>query len=138
MNQTLIFWPMIAHVVLVYGLYFLISARRKAAIEAGHAERAQFRENLEEPEESLLVRNSMTNQFELPVLFYAVCISLFVTGGVTFITYLLAWVFAVTRLFHAWIHIKTNRIRHRRPMFIVGFFALGLMWIAFAVQLIIG
>ncbi len=135
MQQTLIFWPMIAQVVLVLVIYALISKRRFEAIAAGNAKPSQFRENVVEPDESRFVRNNLANQFELPVLFYAGCISLFVTGGVTLLTLSLAWIFVISRFVHAWIHVTTNRIRHRRPLFIVGFLAAALMWGIFAVQL---
>lgn len=138
MNQTAIFWPMIAHAVLIYALYVLISQKRIKAVKAGSARSSQFRENVSEPPESLFVRNNMTNQFELPMLFYPVCFGLFVTDGVTVFTFILACLFVVSRYIHTWIHVTTNRIRHRRPIFIVGFFILGALWITFAVQLLFG
>ena len=52
MNQTAIFWPMFAHVALIYGVYFLISKRRIEAIKTGSAKSSRFRENLVEPPES--------------------------------------------------------------------------------------
>lgn len=81
MTDTAIFWPMIAHVVLVVVLYALLGVRRAAAIKAGRAKTSQFRENLNEPADSLFVRNCLSNQFELPVLFHAACLALHVTGG---------------------------------------------------------
>lgn len=136
MNQTAIFWPMLAHVALIYGVYILLSRQRIKAIEAGSARSSQFRENLNEPPESLFLHNNLRNQFELPVLFYTVCLSLFVTEGVTLVTVLLAWLFVASRGLHTWIHVSTNRIRYRRPVFIVGWLILGVLWIAFAWNLI--
>ena len=81
MNQTAIFWPMIAHAVLVFIVYGLMFMRRKAAVVAGSVKISQFRENQNEPAESLFVRNNLANQFELPVLFHAVCLALYVTAG---------------------------------------------------------
>ena len=136
MNQTAIFWPMLTHVALVYAVYALISRRRIAAVKAGSAQSSQFRENQIEPPESLFVRNNLTNQFELPVLFYAACLSLFVTGGVSAITVALAWLFALSRIVHAYVHVTSNRIRYRRPIFTLGYFLLAGMWIALVVALI--
>ncbi len=62
-------WPMIAHVALVFCLYLLLSARRMRAVRQGQARPEQFRENREEPAASLVVKNAIANQFELPVLF---------------------------------------------------------------------
>ena len=46
-------WPMIAHAALVFFLYWLLSRRRFAAVKTGSIEAGQFRENREEPVESL-------------------------------------------------------------------------------------
>ncbi len=134
MNQTAIFWPMLAHVALIYGIYFLISKRRIEAVKAGSARSSQFRENLVEPPESQFVRNNLSNQFELPTLFYPLCIVFYVTEGVTLFTAILAWLFVASRYIHASIHTTTNRIRHRRPIFIVGWLIMGVMWVTFALQ----
>lgn len=138
MNQTAIFWPMLAHVLLVYIVYGIVSQRRVAAVKAGSAKPSNFRENREEPPESLFAHNNLLNQFQLPVLFLVCCLALFVTNGVTILTLSLAWVFIVSRYIHAWIHITTNRIRHRRPIFVLGYFVLGLLWLVFAFQVAIG
>ena len=137
-QSTAIFWPMIAHVVLVYIVYALLSTGRVRAVKEGKATVSQFRENKEEPEYSLFVRNNLENQFELPVLFHACCLALFVTGNATLYPVLLAWLFIISRYAHSYIHIKTNRIRHRRPLFLAGFLILALMWLWLAVKLALG
>lgn len=136
MPSTAIFWPMIAHVVLVYGVYALMSRRRVAAIREGRAKTSQFRQNLSEPEESLFARNNLTNQFELPTLFHPVCIALYVTGGAGTVPVAIAWVFVVSRFAHTAIHVTSNRIRYRRPVWIVGFLAMGCLWLWLALHLL--
>lgn len=136
MNEIAIFWPMIAHVVLVYIVYGVISERRIVAVQRGSAKTAQFRENREEPAESIFARNNLANQFELPILFHVCCLCLYVTRDVNILTLVLAWVFVASRYMHAAIHITTNRIRHRRPLFIVGYIVLGVLWIVFALHLL--
>lgn len=128
MTQTAIFWPVIVQVALTYAIYALISRRRIAAIKAGDATVSQFRENQNEPPQSRFVRNSLENQFELPVLFFAASISAFVLGFADVAMIALAWVFVLSRVAHAWVHVTTNRIRHRRPAFVLGFIVLGAMW----------
>ena len=135
MTQTAIFWPMIAHVVLVVVLYALLGLRRGAAVKAGRARVSQFRENLNEPEDSLFARNCLANQFELPVLFHAVCIALYVTGGAGAWAVVLAWLFAASRYAHAFIHVTSNRIRQRQPAFAAGFAVLIVLWAMLAFRL---
>lgn len=136
MNPTAIFWPMIFHVILVFGIYILMFVRRKRAVAAGNARVSQFRENQAEPSESLFVRNNLNNQFELPILFHIGCLGLFVTGNVGFLTLGLAWIFILSRYVHSYIHVTSNRIRYRQPAFSLGFLALGLMWLVLAFGLL--
>ena len=136
MNQTAIFWPMIAHAALVYGVYLLISVRRREAVRAGTVKIAQFRENQAEPPQSLFVRNNLANQFELPVLFHVVCLALYVTAGAALVAVIVAWIFVISRYVHAFIHVTSNRIRFRQPAFIVGFLAVGVLRIMLAIHLL--
>lgn len=136
MKQTAIFWPMIGHVLLVFLIYGLLSLRRKAAVMSGSAKISQFRENQNEPAQSLFVRNALGNQFELPVLFHIACLSLYVTQGVGTVSLAMAWVFVVSRYAHTAIHVTSNRIRYRQPAFIAGFVMVFVLWILLALQLI--
>ncbi|APH73345.1 MAPEG family protein [Aquibium oceanicum] len=136
MNQTAIFWPMIAHVALVYGVYFMMFLRRMAAVRSGSAKVSQFRENRDEPPQSLFVRNNLANQFELPVLFHVCCLALYATAGAGTVAVVLAWLFVLSRYVHAVIHVTSNRIRLRQPAFTLGFLALGAMWIALAIHIL--
>jgi hypothetical protein len=129
LTQTAIIWPMLAHVALVF-------VRRKAAVQAGSVRISDFRENQKEPPESLFVKNNLTNQFELPVLFHACCLALFVTGGAGALAVILAWIFIASRYVHAYVHVTSNRIRFRQPAFSLGFLVLAAMWVLLALQLV--
>jgi hypothetical protein len=123
-----IFWPVLAHVLLVFALYALLSMRRAAVVRAGKANRSEFRENREEPSESLVVRNSIANQFELPVLFHVCCVLLYLTETDNPVALALAWLFVVLRYAHAFVHVTSNRLEHRGPLFLAGFVTLAAMW----------
>lgn len=136
MNQTAIFWPMLAHVALVYIMYALISVRRSRAVRDGRIKVSQFRENQTEPNESLFAKNNLANQFELPVLFHVCCLSLYVVGGATASAVLVAWLFVISRYVHGYIHVTSNRIRYRQPAFTAGFLLLAVMWAMLAWRLL--
>ena len=140
MQGETIFWPMLIQAGLTYGVYALGSRRRVAAIMAGEAKPGQFKlpgpDN--EPERSATAMRSLANQFELPVLFYACCLTLFVLGAAGAAAVALAWAFALSRLGHAYVHVTNNRLKFRRPAFITGFFLLLLMWALVAVRLVCG
>ena len=128
-------WPMIAHVALVIVLYLLLSARRMRAVREGRARPEQFRENREEPAESVVVKNAIANQFELPMLFYAVSILLYLVDADNPVTVAGGWLFVALRYAHAYVHVTSNRLRYRRPLFIAGLLVLVLLWIWLAVWL---
>ena len=95
----------------------------------------QLRELRDEPSESLMVRNNLANQFELPVLFHIACLLLYITDADNIVTILLAWLFVAARYVHTYVHVTSNRLRYRAPAFIVSFVTLGLMWAWMAVWL---
>jgi len=129
------FWPLVAQSVLILVLYGLLGLRRSAAVKAGRAKIEQFRENRDEPSESLVVRNAIANQFELPVLFYAVSIILFMTQADNLPAVIMAWIFVAARYGHAYVHVTSNNLRYRSPLFALGFLALAGLWIWLGVWL---
>ncbi len=122
------FWPLVAQAILVLILYGVLGLRRSAAIKTGRAQMEQFRENREEPTESLVVRNAIANQFELPVLFYVVSIVLFMTQADNLPAVCAAWIFVATRYGHAYVHVTSNNLRYRSPLFALGFLVLVGLW----------
>lgn len=135
MNQTAIFWPMLAHVLLVFIVYVMLAMRRKNAVVSGEAKVGQFKGRYEEPASSVTVANNIMNQFELPVLFHTCCICLYVTQGASYVTVALAWAFAIMRYIHAYVHLTSNKVMLRSSMFRIGLLFLVLMWIAFALHI---
>lgn len=131
------FWPMVAHAVLVFILYALLGWRRRVLVKDGRIKPSQFRENHagDEPAESLVVRNSIANQFELPLLFYVCCIVLYVTQADNLPAVILAWLFVATRYVHAFVHVTSNNLRYRSPLFALGYIVLAGMWVWLGVWL---
>ncbi|MGQ2969079.1 MAG: MAPEG family protein [Allorhizobium sp.] len=122
------FWPLVAHAFLVFCLYALLVIRRAAVVRAGKVERIAFRENLAEPEESRVVNRAIANQFELPVLFYAVSVLLFMTEADNLGALVLAWIFVVARYVQAAMQL-TGNLPLRRLFFMLGFVSLFLLWL---------
>ncbi|CAN7190543.1 MAPEG family protein [Rhizobium leguminosarum] len=133
-----IFWPLLAHVALVYGLYALLGLRRAKMVRAGSIVKSDYRENRREPAESLAVKNCLANQFELPVLFYAGCILLYITEADNLVSAGLAWAFVALRYAHAAVHVTSNDLRYRSPIFAAGYLALAAMWVWLAIWMAMG
>jgi hypothetical protein len=74
------------------------------------------------------------NLLELPVLFYAACALMLITGKFDGVQVALAWVFVLTRCVHAFIHIGFNYVPLRFAAFFAGSVTLGVLWVRFAAQ----
>lgn len=136
MNPTAIFWPMIAHGALVAFIYGVLRRRRWASVRTGEAKASQFRVRGNEPASSAAVSGNLMNQFELPMLLHVVCISLFVTNGVSYLTLALAWLFIATRVVHTGVALYGNRLRYRAPIFFASAGVMGVLWLVFALHLL--
>jgi hypothetical protein len=77
---------------------------------------------------SLPNRNLM-NLLELPMLFYVVCLMLYVTGGVNSRALVLAWAYVALRIVHSAIHLSYNRVLHRLAAFAASNAVLVSLWI---------
>ena len=133
--STAIFWPVLAQVLLTYAIYMVVSARRLGAVKAGTAKVSDFKVPSIEPEPSATAARNLVNQFELPVLFYAACLSLYVTGGAGTVAVVAAWAFVLARAVHAYVHVTSNRVRLRRRLFIVSFAINFVQWLLLAVHI---
>lgn len=76
--------------------------------------------------------DNFTNLLETPVLFYAICIILFVSNEVTQSQLLLAWSYVVLRALHSFIHVTYNKIIHRWAVYSISTICLFIMWGNFA------
>lgn len=80
--------------------------------------------------------NNLKNLFELPVIFYAVCLYLMVAEQVdsTYVT--CAWIFLGSRVLHSLIHCSYNRVLHRFIAYLIGGIALWVMVVRAALALL--
>ena len=70
------------------------------------------------------------------MLFHVVCLALFLTNGISYLTLLLAWLFILTRYAHALVHLTSNRVPHRSNLFAAGLVIVGVMWAWLALHLL--
>jgi len=50
----------------------------------------------------------------------------------------MAWLFVVSRLVHAYIHLTSNHLGNRFAAFATGVLILLVMWVIFAVRILLG
>ena len=56
----------------------------------------------------------------------------------TLLFVIMAWIFVLSRLVHAYIHVSSNTLSQRGFWFGVGVFTLALMWLIFIVRILLG
>ncbi|AJA63799.1 MULTISPECIES: MAPEG family protein [Bradyrhizobium] len=77
------------------------------------------------------------DQFELPVLFYAlIALALPLRHADLFIV-LMSWVFVVTRFAHAGVFVSSNDLGRRSTIWLAGVLVLLAMWIYFALKMLL-
>jgi hypothetical protein len=79
---------------------------------------------------------NLTNLFELPVVFYALCLYLFVTGNVDMAYVAAAWVFFLLRVSHSVVHCTFNRVIVRFWLYALSSLALWFMLFRAAIDLL--
>lgn len=139
MNSNLLLVPVVIQISLTMAIYIRLVIAKAAAVKAGQvneARRALYDDAW--PESVLQLNNNIRNQFELPVLFYVVVFALIQINAAGSIALLAAWVFAVSRLVHAYIHTGENIVKLRRNVFLVGAVSLLVMLVNLAVSLACG
>lgn len=75
--------------------------------------------------------DNLRNLFEVPVLFYVLCIAIAATGGSTPALVAAAWAYVALRALHSLIHVTYNRVVHRFLVYVTSTLLLFGMWIAF-------
>jgi hypothetical protein len=131
-NQVAILYPVFVQVLLVVVVGALMASARARAVKTmdrqrGNPDLAMGR--VEWPDDAAKRAASYHNQFEAPVLFYAVVAFALITKGADTLMIVLAWLFVLTRIVHAAIHIGPNKVRWRSPAFALGFAIVAIMWI---------
>jgi hypothetical protein len=84
------------------------------------------------------VGNSFNNQFQLPMLFYVLVILAYVLRKADLLFVIMSWVFVVLRILHAWIHTTSNNMTQRFAVYTAGAFVLLVMWVIFALRILLG
>ena len=51
---------------------------------------------------------------------------------------MLAWVFVLSRLAHAYVHVTSNNLGRRGALFGIGALVLAIMWLIFIVRILLG
>lgn len=72
---------------------------------------------------------NFSNQFEIPVLFYAGCLLALQLNIASTPIAVLACLFVATRIIHSIIHLGSNHLRTRFRVFLLGCLSVFVMWV---------
>lgn len=139
MSLPAVLAPLFAQVALTFAVLFWSAGLRTSELRSGAVRPDQVA--LREPrwsKRTLQAGNSLANQFELPLLFYVLTVLVWVTrhAGPVFVVF--AWLFVLLRLAHAYVHVTSNVVRVRGPLFGAGAVVLAAMWVIYMAEVFSG
>jgi hypothetical protein len=141
MNESkIIFYPVFAQVLLTYGVGVHLAVARSRAFRNAKkfhpqqlADSQKWDEILKDAENP---SDAFENLFEVPVLFFAAVLALYVTGKSDSFYVAMAWIFVLCRAVQAWVHCTSNVIMVRAMAFWLGSVVLFAIWARLAIQII--
>ena len=119
-----ILFPMLAQIGWTFLLYAWLTYDRWVAVKRGDVDYSSFEFNREEPPAVARIRLNLANQFEWPVVFYALVVLLIALGKVTVLDVAAAWVFVVGRVIHTLVQTLTDNVGLRGNVFTINFLAV--------------
>ena len=130
MNPAAILYPVIALAVLTFIVLLLIPYQRAKALILKQMviDDLKFGESKNVPVGVSIPNRNYMNLLELPILFYVVCLTMFVTHTVTSVAVGLAWGYVASRAVHSLVHLTYNKVWHRLAAFVSSNFFLLALW----------
>ena len=130
--------PAFAHVALVAAVGLRLGRARMRAAQSGQVRMGDVAlDGSKWPDGVRKLANNYQNQFEVPVLYYALLGLLLATGLGDGVAVALSWGFAASRIAHSIIHTGGNVVMWRFQAFLAGFVILMLMWAWFGLRLFV-
>ena len=130
-QQLAIFGPFFATIFLTIIVWIYLCIRRVHFIKTSKfpVEKMKRPEELDRvsPPAVLNPSNNLKNLFEVPVLFYAISLYLFVTKQVDSTYVIAAWIFFVFRVLHSAVHCTINIIIVRFYVYLISSIAVFFM-----------
>ena len=129
MSQSTIFGPFLAMMGLTLAVWLFMFARRIPFIRSlGDVDLSVPGELARlSPASVSNPSDNLKNLFELPVLFYAICLYLFAAGQVDAAHVAAGWVFVGFRALHSAVHCSFNHVMTRFSVYFVASVALWFM-----------
>ena len=130
MSAITILYPCFAMALITLYISIRLTVLRHVAVLKDGLNPVFFKHNRggEPPEYLMRNEDHYVNIFEQPVLFYIVCVLVYITGQVDPILLTMAWAYIGTRILHGIIHLRYNKIIWRRNAFYLSTIVLFGQW----------
>ena len=131
MQSLSLIYPMSTLIFLTFSMMYLLLVLRVQAVRSRKVSPRYFKLNKGDdvPDNMLAVSQNYSNLFELPALFYLVCVIAIIINQSAEYFIIHAWAFVLFRYIHSYIHVSYNHILHRLAAFALSGFILLSMWI---------
>jgi hypothetical protein len=137
MSVSSLLLPLFVQVGLTFVIMVGMAIHRRRALASGEVRYDDIALRQQRwPVKATQFANNFNNQLELPVLFYVLVALILITKTNSIIFVVLAWVFVLSRLVHAYIHTGYNDVEQRSYAVALGALVLIVMWIIFAVRIL--
>ena len=138
MSQSQIFLPCVALVILTAIVWIRLYVERIGEMRARRIDPQAIATSREAAQtlQHVSAADNFRNLFEVPVLFYVLCIALAVSQLVTPLYLWGAWIYVALRTAHSLIHLTYNRVMHRFVTYVLSTTLLFLMWVSFGIRLL--
>jgi hypothetical protein len=138
MSIPMILLPVFVQVGLTFALLLWMAGARGKALSSGETKMRDIALRQPNwPARATAIGNCYANQFEVPVLFYALIALALPLRHADLIIVMLSWVFVVTRFAHAGIFVTSNDVRTRSLAWFAGVLVLLAMWLYFALRILL-
>lgn len=132
----LILMPVFVHVLLVFFLGIRTALERGAAVRNREVSIKEIALDTRSwPEHVRKFSNNFDNQFQVPMMWYALVALLLATNLAGTLQIILSWCFVATRLAHTYVHTGRNDVRLRLVAYLLGVTIIFFMWLWFALRL---
>jgi hypothetical protein len=136
MSVQMILLPLFVQVALTIALGIQLAVKRQQTFARGTRWQEIALREPNWPKDAMQSGHAFSNQFEIPVLFYVLTILALITKQADLIFVIMAWVFVLTRVAHAFVHVTSNHVPTRGALFGLGVLVLIVMWAIFIVRIL--
>ena len=138
MTIQMVLLPVFVQVALTFGLLFWMAYTRRSSLSRGELKvRDIALRQPAWPPRATQASNSFDSQFQLPLLFYVLVILAWITKQADLLFVVMAWIFVLSRLAHAYVHTTSNHVPTRFNIYALGMIVLLIMWMIFAARILI-